>query len=236
MMKTEVMMVLGIWVLFSAGIGARLIPSILDDISLPQARPLSEVAEPWRPSRTLGCGLGPLRVMVSHLAWLQAHNAWEQQEPDVMEGWLRIVTRTNPENLHFWIEGTRMIAWDTPRWKNPDNDATLRHAAARHALSFLQDGVRFHPHTPEIHAEAAWIWLYGLEEPVRAGELLALASFQPGAPLHYARVRGDLLLHTGRIEEAMGWYRRLLHITAHDPDAQRFFQMRLQEIEEGENE
>jgi tetratricopeptide (TPR) repeat protein len=186
-------------------------------VALSEAHPLPE----YSPMGVLAF-LGGFRPLLADLLWIQTYLAWEKKEMAAVWQHLQWTLQLDPENVFFWIEGARIVAYDFPRWavdgspngarfKDYESDAAQRHYA-RQALGLLRMAAALHPGQPAFPLEAALLQWHRLGNLEAAAELTKRAATLPGAPLFAARAHGALLLQLGRNEEAQSWFRSLLQV------------------------
>jgi hypothetical protein len=166
---------------------------------------------------TLGL-LGGLRTLMADLIWLQMHLRWEQRDRAATRSLLRLATAVDPRPLYFWINGTRIIAYDFPTWQiTAARPGVLPRAArdrirceeAAAALTFIDAGMAYHPASAELWIERASIELNLLGEVGAAAESYRRAWQLPGAPYYAARLHAQLLRRAGRPAEALAWLKQL---------------------------
>lgn len=173
---------------------------------------------------TLGQGLtigllGGFRAIVADLLWLQTNTAWEEQDLPTTQNLIKLVSAVDPRPLFFWINGARMIAYDTPSWRIqaaggysavPQSvQARFDSEQAAVALDHLRRGLTYHPNQPYLYIEMAGIYQHRLKDLNSAANLLRKAAEQVGAPYYAARIHAELLRRLGRKEEAYQWLREL---------------------------
>ena len=157
--------------------------------------------------------LGGFRLVAADLAWLRTYVAWEQRDFGQMESWLNLTTALDGRPLIFWLNGARMIAYDSPAWiidttlgsrSEPDADGKrIAAVRARCALSFLERGLIVHSTIAAMWIERANIELNCLKDVAAAAESYRNAARQPGAPYYAARIHVELLRRLGRRLEAL---------------------------------
>jgi len=157
--------------------------------------------------------LGGFRSLAADLAWLKTYVAWEQRDFALMEPLLNLTTALDDRPLAFWLNGARMIAYDSPAWildatpgKRLESDlerTRIAEARARGALSFLERGLIVHSTNAAMWIERANIELNCLRDVAAATESYRNAARQPGAPYYAARIHVELLRRLGRHSEAL---------------------------------
>ena len=157
--------------------------------------------------------LGGFSSIAADLAWLKTYFAWEQRDFGLMESLLNLTTALDGGPLNFWLNGARMIAYDSPAWtidarlrseSEPGSERTrLAESRARCALSFLERGLIVHSTSAAMWIERANIELNCLRDVAAAAESYRNAARQPGAPYYAARIHVELLRRLGRKSEAL---------------------------------
>lgn len=159
--------------------------------------------------------LGGFRAMVADLAWLRMYVLWERRDLPACDSLIRLVGTLDPRPLDFWLNGSRIIAFDFPVWRIEAEGGyervpvavqeRINREQALVALRHLDAAMRFHPHTPDLWVERAGIELNRLQDLAAAAESYRRAWVEPGAPYFAARLHADLLRRIGRKAEALAF-------------------------------
>ena len=165
---------------------------------------------------TLGL-LGGFRSVTADFLWLANNLAWERQDLSETTRLIELTTAVDPQPLYFWINGSRMIAYDMPVWRQDAAGASGRTTVAAQidqeqadqALQYLNTARRFHPKSPALLVEMANIRLNRLHDIGGAAELYRDAALLPDAPRYAARIYGELLKRQGRLHEALEWLKQV---------------------------
>lgn len=145
---------------------------------------------------------------------------------------MRMALLIDSRSVHFWQATARITAHDFPHWAirdqqkagpiDPQMKLFLQRKYALQALDILQQGLRYHPTAVELYNDVGMILYQCLQDPAGAAEIYGYASFQPGAPWYYARLRGEMLKRAGKPQAALEWYRKIHpHLPADVPAAQK---------------
>jgi hypothetical protein len=159
--------------------------------------------------------LGGFRALAADFLWLKANASWEEMDLPATQTTIRAVTAVDPRPIYFWVNGSRIIAYDMPAWRieraggldvvPASVQARIDEEQARVALAMLADAQRVHPDNPALTIEAANIHLRRLGDIVTAARLYREAAELPGAPFHAARIHAQLLRRLDRRQEALDW-------------------------------
>lgn len=127
----------------------------------------------------------------------------------------------------FWVNGARIIAYDTPIWRMENRAvsegvaAHIRREHAAQAIELLQEGSAWHAGNPYWWIERANIALNAGGNLEAAAADYRRAAELPGAPYFAARIHAELLLRMGRSTEAHAWLRHVYSsLPPSDPSAQ----------------
>jgi hypothetical protein len=159
--------------------------------------------------------LGGFRAIVANFTWIRTNTVWERNDLPGTQTLVRLVTAIDPRPLYFWLNGSRMIAYDMPNWRIMEAggyDAVpevvqrrIDAEQARVALDYLQGAFAFHPDHPLLYVEVANIHLRRLRDTETAALYYRRAAEQPGAPYYAARIYAELLRQLDRKREAWAW-------------------------------
>ena len=102
--------------------------------------------------------LGGFRAIVADLFWIRTNSIWEKSDLPGTEVSIKLVTAIDPRPLYFWLNGSRMIAYDMPNWRIDANggydkvtEADKRRfdkEQSAKAVKFLNNALEFHPASP----------------------------------------------------------------------------------------
>jgi tetratricopeptide (TPR) repeat protein len=163
--------------------------------------------------------LGGLRTILADFVWLRANTIWERRDRAKLDPLIRLATTLDPRPDFFWINGSRMIAYDVPAWRIreeggydavPDaREAAINREQAEQAFQLIKDGMRFHPDDAKFYLEMAQIYAHRLKDDARAAEWFLKASEADNAPFFAARIHAELLRKQGLEKEAYDFLREL---------------------------
>jgi tetratricopeptide (TPR) repeat protein len=163
--------------------------------------------------------LGGFRAIVADFFWLRTNSLWEDTDLPGTQTSIKIVTAIDPRPLYFWLNGSRMIAYDMPHWRiaraggyETTPQAVQRRfdeEQARVAINYLQRAYGFHPEHPLVTLEIGNIYLNRLKDLETAAAYYLKASRHPEAPYYAARIYAELLRKLGRKKEAYTFLREL---------------------------
>lgn len=164
--------------------------------------------------------LGGFRAIAANLLWIRTNVSWEDLDIAQTQLLIRLTTTIDPRPPYFWINGSRMIAYDMPNWRFrraggvenvPESvQMQVNREQAEVAFRLLDAAQRFHPNNALFYIERANIHQRRLQDVPRAAELYLIASQQPDAPLYAARIHAELLRMAGDLRGAYDFYRKLL--------------------------
>jgi len=126
---------------------------------------------PQAVARALPSGL---RRVAAGWFWVGARRAWEREDARELRRALAWTLALRPEQLGYWIEGARMLAFDVPQWSG--GDARQRRRALEEALRFLADAENVHPMAGVIPLEIGWLRGWELGDLEGAERALARAA------------------------------------------------------------
>lgn len=189
--------------------------------------------------------LGGFRAIVADLFWIRTNVVWEQYDLPKTELSIRMVTAIDPRPLYFWLNGSRMIAYDMPNWridKSGGYDAVPEVVKRRFdeeqsakGVEFLESALSFHPEHPLLVLEIGNIFLNRLKDAETASRYYLRASKHPDAPHYAARIYAELLRRLDRKAEAYEFLKKL-HPTLAPDDYMAQAPLVLERIRELEDE
>ena len=216
-LKTGLVVALG---LFVAGVALRPIENpAWEKISAeqPEMR-LESLKDALGQGVTVGL-LGGFRAIVADLFWIRTNSIWETNDLAGTEISIRLVTAIDPRPTYFWLNGSRMIAYDMPNWRidaagGYDNvpDVVKRRfdeEQSGKAIEYLEGGIGFHPDDPLLVLEIANVHLNRLKDVETASRYYLRAAKMPDAPHYAARIYAELLRRLGRNADAYAFLKEL---------------------------
>ena len=187
--------------------------------------------------------LGGFRAVMADFLWIRTNTIWERRDRVKLDAMVRLVTTLDPRPEFFWINGSRMIAYDVPNWRIKEEGGytdvperrqeELDRDQAEQAFAMLERALEFHPNSAKFYLEVAQIYLNRLKDSENAAKWFLLASQQPDAPYFAARIYGELLRRGGKAAEAYDFLKQLHAELPDDPYAQKPIILdRIRELEE----
>lgn len=188
--------------------------------------------------------LGGFRAIVADLFWIRANSVWEKNDIPATQTSIKLVTAIDPRPLYFWLNGSRMIAYDMPNWRidkaggweKVPEAVKRRYDEEQSAIGikYLEGGLGFHPNEPLLILEIANIHLNRLKDVETASRFYLEASKQPSAPYYAARIYGELLRRLDRLPQAYEFLKQLYPtLPKNDPMAQASVVLgRIRELED----
>lgn len=187
--------------------------------------------------------LGGFRAVMADFLWIRTNTIWERRDRVKLDAMIRLVTTLDPRPEFFWINGSRMIAYDVPNWRIREEGGytdvpELRQQAldreqAEQAFAMLERAREFHPNNAKLYLEVGQIYLNRLKDNENAAKWFLLASQQADAPYFAARIYGELLRREGKNSEAYDFLKQLHQDLPDDPYAQKPIILdRIRELEE----
>lgn len=215
--KTGLVVALG---LFAAGLALRQIEEpAWKKISAaqPELR-LDSLKDALGQGVTVGL-LGGFRAIVADFFWIRTNSVWETDDLPATQTSIKLVTAIDPRPTYFWLNGSRMIAYDMPNWridKAGGYDAVPETVKRRFdeeqssvAIKYLETAIDFHPDNPLLVLEIANVHLNRLKDVETASRYYLQAAKMPGAPYYAARIYGELLRRLNRVAEAYAFLKEL---------------------------
>ncbi len=162
--------------------------------------------------------LGGFRAVVADLLWIRTNVIWEEQDAAViptMETMIRLVTTIDPRPVYFWLNGSRIIAYDMAAWRvreagdygNIPETAVQRYhdEQAETGIRLLERGREYHPDSPELVVDIANIYLRRMENREMAAEYYRIGAEMENAPPFVARIYAEILRQMGENRRAYDW-------------------------------
>lgn len=189
--------------------------------------------------------LGGFRAIVADLFWIRTNAIWEDYDLPGTQTSIKLVTAIDPRPLYFWLNGSRMIAYDMPNWRIDQAGGydVVPEAVKRRfdeeqsavAADYLETALEFHPEHPLLVLEIGNIHLNRLKDVETAARYYLRASQHPEAPYYAARIYAELLRRLDRKQEAHEFLTKL-HPTLPKDDAMAQANVVLERIREIEGE
>lgn len=175
--------------------------------------------------------LGGFRAILADFLWIRTNTIWERKERAKLDPMIRLVTTLDPRPEFFWINGSRMIAYDVPNWRIQEaggydavpepRKQVIDREQAEQAFDLIAAALEFDPDNARFYLEKGQIYLNRLKDDANAAEWFLKASKQPDAPYFAARIYAELLRRQDKHAEAYA-YLKELHQTLPDvPFAQK---------------
>ncbi len=215
--RTGLVVVLG---LFVAGLALRPIegPAWEEVRAKQPALRLDSLKDALGQGVTVGL-LGGFRAIVADFIWIRTNSVWETYDLPKTQTSIKLVTAIDPRPLYFWLNGSRMIAYDMPNWridKAGGYDAVPESVKRRFdeeqssvAIEYLEGGLGFHPEHPLLVLEIGNVHLNRLKDVETASRYYLRASQHPDAPYYAARIYAELLRRQERHAEAYAFLKAL---------------------------
>lgn len=175
--------------------------------------------------------LGGFRAILADFLWIRTNTIWERRDRAKLDAMIRLVTTLDPRPEFFWINGSRMIAYDVPNWRIREEGGytevpEVRQQAidleqAEQAFDLLDEALEFHPDTAKLYLEKGQIYLNRLKDHENAAKWFFKASQQDDAPYFAARIYAELLRRQGKDAEAYDFLKDLHRDLPDVPFAQR---------------
>lgn len=163
--------------------------------------------------------LGGFRAILADFLWIRTNTIWERKDRVKLDAMIRLVTTLDPRPDFFWINGSRMLAYDVPNWRVREEGGydvvpksrqdTIELEQSGQAFELLDQALAFHPENSRLYLEKGQIYLNRLKDPTNAAVWFLKASEQPEAPYFAARIYAELLRRDGKNEEAYAYLKEL---------------------------
>jgi hypothetical protein len=163
--------------------------------------------------------LGGFRAIVADLFWIRTNAIWETNDIPGTQTSIKLVTAIDPRPLYFWLNGSRMIAYDMPNWRiekaggyDAVPDAVRRRFDEEQSaigIKYLENALDFHPDHPLLLLEIGNVHLNRLKDVETASRYYLEASKRPDAPYYAARIYAELLRRLDRRQEAYEFLKKL---------------------------
>ncbi len=163
--------------------------------------------------------LGGFRAIVADLFWIRTNSVWETNNLPATQTSIKLVTAIDPRPRYFWLNGSRMIAYDMPNWRidkaggyDVVSEAVKRRFDEEQSavgIKYLENALDFHPDDPLLVLEIGNIHLNRLKDVETASGYYLRASKMPDAPHYAARIYAELLRRLNRNAEAHAFLKEL---------------------------
>lgn len=158
---------------------------------------------------------GSLRKLGGALAWIRTYGAWERQDVTALRRNLRVAVLLDPKNLHYWLNGARMLVYDVPtwgldrgvpeKWSQEGNGRDRQRQAAAEGLRLLQLAENVGLRSPWLAIESGSIHLFSRKDLMAAYAQFRRAALQPQAPSFAGRIAAECLRQAGQVRAAYDW-------------------------------
>jgi len=160
--------------------------------------------------------LGGFRAVTADFVWVRTNATWEERDLPATQTLIKLATTVDSRPLVFWINGSRMIAYDMPVWRIDAASAAgaglpavvqgrIVAEQAHAAIALLERARIHHPDEPLLLIEIGNIRARKLGDLAGAAALYREAALMPGAPYYAARIHAEMLKQLGRHHEALEW-------------------------------
>ena len=175
--------------------------------------------------------LGGFRAILADFLWIRTNTIWERRDRTKLDSMVRLVTTLDPRPDFFWINGSRMIAYDVPNWRireeggysevPEDRQQVIDLEQSAQAFDLIDQALNFHPENAKLYLEKAQIYLNRLKDDANAAKWFLRASEQDDAPYFAARIHAELLRKQGLDVEAYDFLKNLHIELPNIPSAQK---------------
>ena len=175
--------------------------------------------------------LGGFRAILADFLWIRTNAIWERKDRAKLDSMVRLVTTLDPRPDFFWINGSRMIAYDVPNWRireeggysdvPEERQQAIDLEQSSKAFDLIDQALDFHPGNAKLYLEKAQIYLNRLKDDANAAKWFLQASQQDNAPYFAGRIHAELLRKQGLDEEAYDFLKNLHSELPNTPFAQK---------------
>ena len=175
--------------------------------------------------------LGGFRAILADFLWIRTNTIWERKDRTKLDSMVRLVTTLDPRPDFFWINGSRMIAYDVPNWRIREEGGysdvpegrqqAIDLEQSAQAFDLIDQALEFHPDNAKLYLEKAQIYLNRLKDDAKAAKWFLRASQQDDAPYFAARIHAELLRKQGLDIEAYDFLKNLHIQLPNTPSAQK---------------
>lgn len=164
--------------------------------------------------------LGGFRALVANFMWLRLNAHWEKDDLPNTQTMIQMVTTVDPRPLFFWLNGSRMIAYDMSVWRVKEIDPSMLSVPdtvvhriddeqGQVAIHYLNRALQYHPEEPRVYVEIANVYQRKRRNLELAAEYYKKASLVDNPPAYAARIYAELLKKLERYQEAYDWLKDL---------------------------
>jgi tetratricopeptide (TPR) repeat protein len=163
--------------------------------------------------------LGGFRAIAADFFWLKTNSVWEDKDLPATQTLIKLVTAIDPRPLYFWLNGSRMIAYDMPNWRivaaggyhavPQAQQRRIDEEQAALAIQYLNEAFAYHPDATLLHIEIGNIYMNRLKDYAAAAACYRRVTELPNAPFFASRIYAVLLRKSGRKEEAYVWLKQV---------------------------
>ena len=175
--------------------------------------------------------LGGFRAILADFLWIRTNVIWERKDRTKLHSMIRLVTTLDPRPDFFWINGSRMTAYDVPNWRireeggysevPEERQQAINLEQSVQAFDLIDQALDFHPDNAKLYLEKAQIYLNRLKDDANAAKYFFEASQQDDAPYFAARIYAELLRKQGFNLEAYDFLKNLHGELPNTPYAQK---------------
>ena len=175
--------------------------------------------------------LGGFRAILADFLWIRTNVIWERKDRAKLDSMVRLVTTLDPRPDFFWINGSRMIAYDVPNWRireeggysdvPEERQEAIDLEQSAQAFDLINQALDFHPDNAKLYLEKAQIYLNRLKDDANAAKWFLKASQQNDAPYFAGRIHAELLRKQGLDKEAYDFLKNLHTELPDTPFAQK---------------
>ncbi|MEN8661125.1 MAG: tetratricopeptide repeat protein [Lentimonas sp.] len=175
--------------------------------------------------------LGGFRTIMADFTWIRMNTIWQRRDRAKLDAMIRLVTTLDPRPEFFWVNSSRMVAYDVPNWRikeeggydavSKERQRELDFEQAQQAFKLLERAREFHPDNPKLVLETGQIHLNRLKDIPNAAKWFLKAAEMPGAPYFAARIHAELLRQQGKDQEAYAYLKNLHQTLPNQPRAQK---------------
>ena len=175
--------------------------------------------------------LGGFRAILADFLWIRTNVIWERKDRAKLDSMVRLVTTLDPRPDFFWINGSRMIAYDVPNWRireeggysdvPEERQEAIDLEQSAQAFDLINQALDFHPDNAKLYLEKAQIYLNRLKDDASAAKWFLKASQQNNAPYFAGRIHAELLRKQGFDKEAYDFLKNLHTELPNTPFAQK---------------
>lgn len=175
--------------------------------------------------------IGGFRAIIADMLFIRTNVYWEAKDRPNTEALLNLVTAVDPRPMFFWLNGSRMMAYDMPAWEAqkmggyenlpPAVEQNLKARYAKLGLDFMDKAAKFHPDDYRVPLEKAQIYHNRMEDYGNSAQYYKEVLSKPNAPHFAERIYAEMLKKDNRPEEAYFYLRGLYPTLPDNPMASR---------------